>query len=158
MSNFAGRRVVFVHTVYPLIEVFTVLSARFLPGASVVHVLDEPMLERVRRRGYLDDQDSQHLRFHVETATEIGADAVLVTCSTMSPAVDGFRATSSIPVLKIDESMVRAAVQLGATLAVCATSETTLAPTPHLLEDQAAGSGLVSRFASGLSAEPSNSF
>ena len=78
---------------------------------------------------------------HVEAAAQIGADAVLVTCSTISPCVDAIRPTVPMPVLKIDEAMIAEAVRLGHKIGVAATAATTLEPTRSLLEEAAARAG-----------------
>jgi hypothetical protein len=70
---------VLVHTVPPLVSVFQTLVAELLPGVRLFHVLDEPMVERVKRRGGLADEDGVRLAQHVEAAAAIGADVVLVT-------------------------------------------------------------------------------
>ncbi len=138
----AIHRLVLIHTVPPLVEVFTRLAAGELPGVALLHVLDEPLLERVRQQGALDDEDVARLASHVHAAALVGANAVLVTCSTVSPAVDGVRAGAAIPVLKIDEAMVAEAVRLagqaGGRIGVIATNPTTLPPTRALIEAQAA--------------------
>ena len=136
-----SKTVVFIHTVPPLLSVFTQLGAELLPGVKVFHILDEPMLERVKRRGGLATEDGARLAEHVEGAAAIGADAALVTCSTISPVVDMIRASAAIPVLKIDEAMIRAAVGLGRRVGVIATAATTLEPTRSLLEAEAARQG-----------------
>ena len=132
---------VLVHTVPPLLEVFNQLMAEILPGVKVFHILDEPMLERVKRRGGLADEDGERLAQHVAGAAAIGADVVLVTCSTISPVVDMIRSSVPIPVLKIDEAMIREAVSLGSRVGVIATAATTLEPTRWLLEAEAARQG-----------------
>jgi len=134
-------RVVFVHTVPPLVEVFGELAARMLPDVSVMHILDEPLLEHVRQRGGLHAEDGERLTAHVQEAAAIGAATVLVTCSTVSPAVEWVRQRVAIPVLKIDEAMVAAAVEMGNRIAIIATNQTTLAPTEQLLADAAARIG-----------------
>jgi Asp/Glu/hydantoin racemase len=124
-----------------LLEVFDRLTAELLPGVKVFHVLDEPMLERVKRRGGLADEDGARLAEHIAVAAAIGAGAVLVTCSTISPAVDMIRAAARIPVAKIDEAMIREAISLGRRIGVVATAATTLEPTRKLLEAEAARQG-----------------
>jgi Asp/Glu/hydantoin racemase len=124
---------VLVHTVPPLIGVFDRLVGSLLPGVRVLHVLDEPLLERVRLRGRLAPEDAQRLAAHVGEAAEIGAGAVLVTCSTVSPCVNLIRDGSPIPVLRIDERMIEQAVQQGKRIGVIATNRTTLEPTRTLL-------------------------
>ena len=135
------NRVVFIHTVPPLVSVFTQLGAELLPGVKLYHILDEPLVERVRRRGVLATEDAERLAIHVEAAAEIGADVVLVTCSTISPCVDDIRAAAPIPVLKIDEAMIAEAVRLGCRIGVVATSHTTLEPTRMLLAAESQRTG-----------------
>ena len=132
---------VLVHTVPPLIEVFNRLAAELLPGVRVLHVLDEPLLEQVRQRGHLADEDALRLGMHVQAAARIGAAAVLVTCSTVSPCVDTVREQAELPVLRIDEVMIRDAVVQGRRIGVIATNRTTLEPTRQLLLAEAARTG-----------------
>jgi Asp/Glu/hydantoin racemase len=124
---------VLVHTVPPLIGVFDRLAGSLLPGVRVLHVLDEPLLERVRLRGAPAPEDAQRLSAHVDEAAAIGALAVLVTCSTVSPCVDLIRERSPVPLLRIDERMIELAVQMGERIGVLATNRTTLEPTRTLL-------------------------
>jgi Asp/Glu/hydantoin racemase len=131
------KRLVLVHTVSPLLDVFNRLGAELLPGVQLLHVLDEPLLERVRQRGQLAPEDSARLGTHVAAAEGSGADAVLVTCSTISPCVDDVRPEANIPVIKIDEAMISRAVAMGTKIGVVATNVTTLEPTRQLLEAQA---------------------
>jgi glutamate racemase len=125
--------VVFIHTVPPLIEVFSRLAGKLLPGVRVMHILDEPLLEHVRRQGQLSAADVERLATHIQEAAAVGAEAALVTCSTVSPAVDAVRGGAAIPVIKIDEAMIDEAVRLGAHVGVVATNPTTLTPTQQLL-------------------------
>lgn len=132
---------VLVHTVPPLVSVFQALVAELLPGVRLFHILDEPMVERVKRRGGLADEDAARLVQHVEAAAAIGADVVLVTCSTISPVVDMIRLSAATRVLKIDEAMIREAVSLGRRVGVVATAATTLEPTRDLLVAEATRQG-----------------
>jgi Asp/Glu/hydantoin racemase len=129
---------VLVHTVSPLLPVFDRLAAQMLPGALLKHILDEPLLEVVRMRGGLADSDTARLIEHVDLAEAIGAKAVLVTCSTISPLVDRLKDGARLPVFKIDEAMLDAAVHLGPRIGVLATNPTTLGPTSQLLQERAA--------------------
>lgn len=132
---------VLVHTVPPLIEVFNRLAAELLPGVRVLHVLDEPLLEQVRQRGHLAEEDARRLGTHVREAAQIGAAAVLVTCSTVSPCVDAVREGAEVPVLRIDEVMIYDTVAHGRRIGVIATNRTTLEPTRQLLLAEAARTG-----------------
>jgi Asp/Glu/hydantoin racemase len=89
----------------------------------------------------LADEDAQRLAAHVQEAAGIGAAAVLVTCSTVSPCVDSVRQYAPVPLLRIDEAMICEAVALGPRIGVIATNRTTLAPTEQLLRAEAARTG-----------------
>lgn len=131
------KSIVLVHTLKPLIGVFDRLCDELLPGVKVYHILDEPLLERIRRRNQLTEQDASRLAEHVMEAENIGARVVLVTCSSISPCVDDILSKVKIPVIKIDEAMIAEAVRLGSQIGVVATNVTTLEPTRDLLVSQA---------------------
>jgi aspartate/glutamate racemase len=130
-------KLILVHTVQPLLNVFNKLGAELIPGVQLMHVLDEPLLERVRQRGYLAPEDSEQLQTYVAVAEQIGASAVLVTCSTISPCVDDVQLAAGLPVIKIDEAMIAKAIKHGSKIGVVATAGTTLEPTRQLLRAQA---------------------
>jgi Asp/Glu/hydantoin racemase len=132
-----GAKLTLIHTVPPLLNVFNQLGAILLPGVTLSHILDEPILARIRQRGHLAGEDTARLLAHVEIAQQTGANAVLVTCSTTSPCVDDIRAKVSLPVFKIDEAMIARAVNLGSRIGVIATSATTIDPTRQMLQAQA---------------------
>jgi Asp/Glu/hydantoin racemase len=132
-----GGLLVLIHTVAPLIEVFDRLTAQILAGVQVKHILDEPLLEAIRLRGRVAGEDGERLLSHARQAERIGAQAVLVTCSTTSPLVDDIQPKVSIPVFKIDQAMIEQAVHLGPRIGVIATNRTTLAPTRQMLLAQA---------------------
>jgi Asp/Glu/hydantoin racemase len=141
-----GRRMkdilVLIHTVSPLIEVFERLTAEMLPGVSVRHILDEPLLEPVKSSLMRSDEfQLNRLKNHIEIAEEIGAKAVLVTCSTISPLVEILLPFSGIPIFNIDTPMIEAAVQLGSKIGVLATNPSTIKPTSRLISENAASTG-----------------
>jgi aspartate/glutamate racemase len=128
---------VLIHTVKPLIPVFEGLANRYLPGVKVFHILDEPLLETIRLRGSLAQEDAQRVTNHILQAERSGADVVLVTCSTISPCVDNVCNQISLPLVKIDDAMIAKAIQCGKRIGVIATNVTTIEPTHRLLEAQA---------------------
>jgi isopropylmalate/homocitrate/citramalate synthase len=50
---------------------------------------------------------------HIVSAVDAGADAVLVTCSSIGRAAEIARSLVSVPVIRVDEAMADEAVQLG---------------------------------------------
>jgi Asp/Glu/hydantoin racemase len=78
---------------------------------------------------------------YVESAAEAGADLVVVTCSSIGPAVDASRDFLDVPVLRIDEPMADEAVRLGTRIGVVATLSSTLEPTAELVRQRAREAG-----------------
>lgn len=130
------RVIVFIHTLSPLIGMFDVMCKEMIPFSRPEHILDEPLLKRITQRGRLIQKDTDRVMSHVKLAEAIRAEAVLVSCSTISPCVDEIRAAAAIPVIKIDEAMIKTAVAEGTTIGVVATNRTTIEPTRRLLEGE----------------------
>ncbi len=130
-----------IHTVSALLGEFQRMCSKVIPDTALMHVLDEPLLRIVQKRGRLDTQDVSRMRSHVTTAEKAGADVILVTCSTLSPLVEEVRFSVGIPIVKIDEAMIQAAVEQGNTIGVVATAESTLKSTCDTLFHYAAKYG-----------------
>jgi glutamate racemase len=127
----------FVHTVLSLPPTFAALAEELVPGADVFHIADETLLGVTRREGRLTPLTRRRVLGYVESAADAGADIVVVTCSSIGPAVDASRGFVDVPVLRIDEPMADEAVRLGSRIGVLATLSTTLDPTAELVRRRA---------------------
>jgi Asp/Glu/hydantoin racemase len=134
-------KVGFIHTVLGLPATFAELAEEVIPGTRVFHVVDESLLTVTRECGELTPTTSRRVLGHIESAAEAGADLVVVTCSSIGPAVDASRTFVDVPVLRIDEPMADLAVATGARVGVLATLATTLAPTAALVAQRARAAG-----------------
>ena len=135
-------KLAFVHTVPSLVGLFNDLSRELLPGVDVFHIADELLLKVVLAQGGLSPFIFQRVAEHVVAAERGGATAVQCTCSSISPCVDASRPLVGVPVLKIDEPMVDAALRIGHCIGIAATAPTTLKPTTELLHTRAAAQGM----------------
>lgn len=136
-----NRLLVYIHTLPLLIDVFTRLGKMMLSDVQFFHILDEPLLARVRIHNGLLPDDIDRLKSHICMAEQIGAAAVLVTCSTLSPGIDPIQHEVSIPTFKIDEGMAFEAVAMGKRIGVIATAQSTLEPTRLMINEQAKHQG-----------------
>jgi Asp/Glu/hydantoin racemase len=132
---------VLVHTVAPLVNEFARRCRDVLPRVRTFHILDEPLLERIRRHQGGRPEDLMRLTTHVELAMDIEANAVLVTCSTTSLLVESIRRDVAIPLVTIDEAMVAEAVLAGPRIGLVGTNHTTLEPSQTLIINEAARAG-----------------
>jgi len=126
-----------IHTIPALVDVFEKLCRETLPSSRWLHILDEPLLEFVRRRGRLAAEDGGRILEHVRVAENLGARLVLVTCSTISPVIDSVREQTPLTVMRIDGPMLREAVRVGFRIGVFATNPTTVEPTRLSLLEEA---------------------
>jgi Asp/Glu/hydantoin racemase len=130
-----------IHTSPVLVPMFTALAARTMPGTRVFHVVDESLIGNTIRAGGLRKDTIRRIVNQIESARQAGADAVLVTCSSIGAAVPIARQLFDFPILRIDERLASEAVKAGLRIGVLATLRTTLDPTVTLLRETAVSLG-----------------
>ena len=130
-----------LHTSPTLSPLFNDLAARLLPGVRVLHFVDESLIKNTIAAGVLEKPTMRRLIDLVGSTFDAGADATLVTCSSIGPAVDIAAQLHDRPVLRVDYPMAVQAIEKGARIGVVATLGTTLAPTADLVRRVAADQG-----------------
>ncbi len=132
-----AKRIVLLHTVVFLADMFRRLFQEYLPNTNTCHMVDEGIIQELMRAQKLTPKIRRRLAMQVTMANDIGADLILFTCSSTSPLVDTLEKMSDIPILKIDEPMAEKAVDLGKKIGVITTAKTTLGPSVDLIESHA---------------------
>lgn len=122
-----------LHTSPTLSPMFNELTARIMPGVRILHFVDESLIKNTIAAGHLEKATMRRLIALVGSTFDAGADATLVTCSSIGPAVDIAALLHDKPVLRVDRPMSEKAVALGKRVGVLATLSTTLAPTADLV-------------------------
>lgn len=130
-----------IHTSPVLVPTFTQLAGEFLPGVTIFHMVDESLIKNTISAGRLTKATAKRVLTLIDSAQQAGAEAAMVTCSSIGQAVSYSRPFIDIPVLRIDEAMAEAAVVKGGRIGVAATLRTTLDPTLELLHATARRSG-----------------
>jgi Asp/Glu/hydantoin racemase len=126
-----------LHTVGGLIPTFSALCQEVMPEVEAFNMVDESLLRNTIQAGQLTPLTTRRVLEHIASAEEAGADAVLVTCSSIGAAAELARNVVSIPVVRVDEAMADQAVATGSRVGVIATLSTTLEPTAALVRDRA---------------------
>jgi Asp/Glu/hydantoin racemase len=134
-----------IHTSPTLTPLFGGLCAELMPGVKVFHMVDESLIKETIRVGRLEKLTIRRLLRMIESAEQAGADAILVTCSSIGAGTSIAKQIIDVPVIRVDEAMAEAAVAQGTgpllRIGVMATLKTTLEPTIALLESKAAAIG-----------------
>lgn len=135
------RKVVLIHTTPVAEEVFRDAGQDF-PALDVEHRTETPLFDLATSTPKLEfDRCVLELCRRADEAVAGGAEAVLVTCSTLGAATDVVNAISSIPVVRIDRPMAVEAVRYGGSIGLIATQESNFATSVQILEDAARQAG-----------------
>ena len=136
-----GHTVGLVHAVIPAIEPLRAAFDQDAPDIKLVNLLDEGLLTEIERRGSITPGLVRRLTNLVDLAEDAGAELVLLTCTAYSPVVDDVQKQSDIPVLKIDELMVREALGRARKIGLVATVPAGLNMQRQLIDQIAAEMG-----------------
>jgi len=135
------KRLGLIHTSATLVPVFAALCKEKLPNVEVFNIADDSLVKGIREAGRLTAIIARRVAGYLESAELAGADYILVTCSSIGPAVEAGAKLMSVPVLRVDQPMADQAVATGKRLGVIATLSTTLEPTADLISRRAAKAG-----------------
>jgi Asp/Glu/hydantoin racemase len=130
-----------VHTSATLVPVFAQLCKAKLPQVEVFNIADDSLVKGIMAAGSLTAQISRRVAGYLESAELAGADYIMVTCSSIGPAVEAAAKLMGVPVLRVDQPMADKAVQMGKRIGVIATLQTTLEPTADLVQRRAQAAG-----------------
>lgn len=108
-----------------------------IPGARVINIMDDSLLNDVRAAGHLTPEVAGRIRSYMANAQAMHVDIILNACSSVGEAVDSVRNFVSTPIVKIDEAMAEEASSIGRRIGVVATVSTTLEPTVRLIKKKA---------------------
>ncbi|HEU6447686.1 MAG TPA: aspartate/glutamate racemase family protein [Verrucomicrobiae bacterium] len=122
-----------IHTSATLVPVFAQLCKEKLPGVETFNIVDDSLVKGIREAGSITPAISRRVADYLKSAESAGADQILVTCSSIGPAVEAGAKLVSIPALRVDQPMADKAVATGRKIGVIATLSTTLEPTADLI-------------------------
>lgn len=128
-----GRKVAVIHTTAVTYDGINVRLKALVPDAEVMNIVDDSLLNDVKREGKLTKEVTRRLLTYALEAQDWGAELILNACSSVGEGVDVIRPLLKIPYLKIDEPMARIAVEKGKKIAVYGTVKTTLEPSARLI-------------------------
>ena len=136
-----SKTLALIHTSATLVPVFAALCKEKLPGVTIFNIVDDSLVSGIRKKGSLTADIARRVASYIQSAEAGGADYILVTCSSIGPAVEAAAPFCAVPVLRVDQPMTDKAVQAGKRIGVIATLPTTLNPTSDLVRRRAALAG-----------------
>ncbi|WP_404483044.1 aspartate/glutamate racemase family protein [Pseudomonas sp. HT11] len=128
-------RITCLHTASSNIRVFDAAAERLGIAPNVLqHEVRADLLAAAEQAGGLT-VDIANATASALRLLSLEADAVVLTCSTLGPVVDGLSPGAAI--LRTDQALAFAAAQAGGNIAVLCAVETTLEPTTRLFQQAA---------------------
>jgi len=134
------RSIAFIHTVALLVERFRPRFQTELPQQRCFHMLDESVLQDLLRDGP-SPAITRRIVTLATLAADAGADLIVFTCSSTSPAIDAARKLVPVPIVKIDDAMYAEAARSSGRVGLLCTTRSTLEPSRSLLAEHAIASG-----------------
>jgi len=116
-----------------IIEIFT----EVLPECRLVNLIDDSIILDVIQEGRVTPHIVRRLVQYYQIAQDMGADAILNTCSSVGEVVTIGEQLVDIPIVRIDEPMAEKAVKSFHRIGVLATVPSTLEPTIRLIQSKA---------------------
>jgi len=137
------KRLTLIHTSATLVPVFQDLCKKHLgdKDVEVYHISDDSLIKNTIQRNELTADTKRRVTQYIRSAEESGADYIMVTCSSIGPAVEMGADLVEVPVLRVDRPMADHAIETGSRIGVAATLPTTLGPTADLIQRRAAAAG-----------------
>jgi Asp/Glu/hydantoin racemase len=135
--NLPLNTIAMLHTVHGLVTDMEARARDTVPALRVLHYVDESLLQDTIAQGTTPGHVRRRLVNYARYAEESGAQALLVSCSSIGEAATAAADFVSIPVLRIDTPLAELAVLSGDRVGVLATLSATLGPTTRLVQDSA---------------------
>lgn len=131
-------KVALIHTVPSVYVTFGEKVKETIEDVKVVNTLDEFLAsDPADRGGEFTVNNMNRLSNIVKCAEMTEPDAIVVTCSTLSPTVEKIKPFCSVPLLTVDEAMIKKAIESGTKITILATAESTIGPTESKLKSEA---------------------
>lgn len=139
------KRVALVHTVKSVCDSFPsqLREAMGLPAAEfrIHNIMDDFLADDSSDTGEFSTVNKARLYNDIKNAEMTGADLIVVTCSTLGPAVSMIQPFVKTPIVTIDEAMAAEAVKKGTRIGLLATARSTIKASCFKLEEEAAKIG-----------------
>ncbi|WP_426133191.1 aspartate/glutamate racemase family protein [Pseudomonas sp. PWP3-1b2] len=130
-------RITCLHTAASNIGVFeSAADSLGITADSLRHEVRTDLLGAAELAGGLTEEIAQSTVAALLALTH-HADAVVLTCSTLGPAVASATRSTQVPILRTDEALAIDAVQAGGKIVVLCAVETTLEPTSRVFQKAA---------------------
>ena len=111
-----------IHATCSAVAPLNEAAARYSDELVILNFVNENLLFRANQIGGADEYGLRSFTKLVFEAVDAGVDGIIVACSVYTPYVDLMKSFCNIPIIGIDNPMLRAAVDIGGKIGVIATT------------------------------------
>jgi aspartate/glutamate racemase len=116
------KKIAYIYTSHVLVEMVIRKTNAFLPSVEICNIVNDNLLKLVSDRAN-DERIKQQLLTCYNLAVMTGADIIVNTCTSVSRFVDSLRSDISIPIVNIDEPLIKQIMNVK-TIGIVATIQT----------------------------------
>lgn len=132
------KSIVLIHSVSSLALSFKKeLTQYLLEEVKIYNIWDDFLAINPNEVGEFTIANRNRLLYDIRSAELTGADLIVVTCSTLTSAVEQIRPFISVPIIAIDDALGRLAVRQGQKILVLATADSAAKATVRKLTAEA---------------------
>lgn len=121
-----------IHTVQSTLSIMNSICHEIIPKISLLNLLDEGIVPLIQQETSDYENSYNRLLRHIYCLEENKVNVILIVCNSLSSIVDGIKSQIHIPIVKIDEVMIFAAIKQGRKIGIFANVELSA----HVLKEQ----------------------
>lgn len=137
----SSPRIVLLHATQVAFDPIHSAFREIWPEPELVNLLDDSLTPDRAREPDLSAAMTERFLSLGRYALKIGADAILVTCSAFGPVIDEMAREFSVPVLKPNDAMFEAALEIGSNVGMVATFQPSIQTMEAEFDEHAASIG-----------------
>jgi len=136
------KKLYLIHTINQFMDmIYEPFAKPFLDehkdSLEIYNIADDSLLKETLAAGQLTNKVAKRIMHYALAAESNGADAIMVTCTSVNEAAKYARKFVNIPMFNIDEPVARKTVEAGTKIGILATLPTSPIATLRLLEEEA---------------------
>lgn len=133
------KNLVLIHNGPVLVEQLEKICAEIIPDVNIINIVDSSMVRDIIefKDHKIGTKLTRRIARYALCAEDLGADAILMTCSSLCGTVDIADKLTDVPMYKIIKPMAEEAVQKGKKIGLIATLESSIWPTKKQVFDTA---------------------
>lgn len=132
----------FIHSTHLALPYVEKALIPFAPRARFLHALDDALIVELAKGEGVTEDALRRITFMAESLINAGAERLILSCSSLSPAVDMIAHNLTVPFFKIDESMIASVISAAQPFSIVATNPSTRIPMKIIVESLAERLGI----------------